>query len=459
MLPVVAIVGRPNVGKSTLFNCITRSRDAIVANFSGLTRDRKYGEAEYEGKRFMVVDTGGISPSEASGIDTHMAEQSMLAIVEADLVLLVVDARAGLLPDDDWIIHALRSRGKSFYLVVNKMDGLNPDVALADFYRVGSEGMLPVAASHGHGVRSLLETVTEKLPQSEEVVEKNREAIRICVVGRPNVGKSTLVNRMLGEERVIVYDMPGTTRDSIYIDYERNGKSYTLIDTAGVRKRKNVRETVEKFSIVKTIQAIESAHVAIVLVDAQEDLVEQDLHLLGMCIEAGRGLVIAVNKWDGISTDQRDRIRKEIDRRLGFIDYADIHFISALHGSGVGKLYDSIGKAYRSATAKFPPKKLTEILAWAVEQHQPPVIGGHRVKLRYAHVGGSLPPVIVIHGNQVERLPEHYRRYLEKTFRSALGLRGTPLRIEFREGENPFAPDSGKKPDAGRGGHRNGKRR
>jgi GTP-binding protein len=370
-----------------------------------------------------------------------MVNQSLQAIKEADVVLFVVDARAGLMPDDEWVIKTLRNQGKAFYLVVNKTDGIDLDVAMAEFYRIGADKIFPITATHGRGVKSLLDFVITLLPQAE--AEPTDPGIKIGIVGRPNVGKSTLVNRMLGEDRVVVYDMPGTTRDSIYINYQRHGKPYTLIDTAGIRKKKSVSETVEKFSIVKTLQAIDDANVIILVIDAHEDLVEQDLHLLGMCMEAGTGLVIAVNKWDGISEDQRNRIKSELDRRLHFIDYAEVHFISALHGSGVGKLYESVEKAYHSATVKLQTKRLTEILEAAVRIHQPPMVGMHRIKLRYAHAGGSNPPIIVIHGNQTERLPDHYKRYLEKTFRQQLNLWGTPIRIEFRSGDNPF--DQGKK--------------
>lgn len=440
MLPVVALIGRPNVGKSTLFNRITGSRDAIVANYAGLTRDRQYGEAKYEGRHFMLIDTGGLTGQE-KGIDQVMAAQSWTAVEEADIVLLMVDARAGLLPDDQWIIQELRSRNRSFHLVVNKIDGVDYDAALAEFYQTGCEHLLPVTASHGRGVKSLLDFVIEHLPEldEEEPATAQEDGIKIAVVGRPNVGKSTLVNRLLGEERVVVYDMPGTTRDSIYIRYTRNDKPYTIIDTAGVRRRKNVRETVEKFSIVKAIQAIKDAHVTVLLVDAQEDLVDQDLNLLGMCIEAGRGLVVAVNKWDGLSIEQKERVKSELERRLNFIDYAEIHFISALHGSGVGKLYQSIEKAYESATKKLTTRRLSQILEAAVAEHNPPMIAGRRIKLRYAHAGGQNPPVIVIHGNQTDKLPNSYKRYLEKVFRKQLDLSGTPIRIEFKTSVNPYA--------------------
>lgn len=435
MLPVIALVGRPNVGKSTLFNRITRTRDAIVADFSGLTRDRKYQEAEYEGKRFILVDTAGLIGDEEN-VERSMADQSILAIEEADEVMFMVDARAGLLPDDMWILQQLRSRSKPFHLVVNKIDGVNVDVAMAEFFQIGAKTIYPITASHGRGIKNLLDDVVELLPEQEP--EPEIDGIKIGIVGRPNVGKSTLVNRMLGEERVVVYDMPGTTRDSIYIPYEREGKNYTLIDTAGVRRRKNVKQTVEKFSIVKTLQAIEDANVIVLVMDAHEDIVDQDLHLLGLCMDAGRALVIAVNKWDGLDADQKKRIKFELERRLNFIDYAEIHFISALHGSNVGHLYESIEKAYESAFKKLSTNRITEILEVAVEQHQPPLVSGRRIKLRYAHAGGSNPPIIVIHGNQTDKLPDSYKRYLEKTFRRELKLFGTPIRMEFRKGDNPY---------------------
>ncbi len=443
MLPVVALVGRPNVGKSTLFNRITGTRDAIVANYSGLTRDRKYGEASYNEHDFMLVDTGGLSAQEVDGIDQEMANQSMQAVIEADVVLLLVDARAGLMPDDEWIIKSLRSQSKPFLLVVNKTDGINEDIAQAEFYRIGAEKIYPVTATHGKGVMQLLDDVIELLPSVNDEHEQ-ATGIKIGVVGRPNVGKSTLVNRMLGEDRVVVYDHPGTTRDSIYINYERHDKPYTLIDTAGVRRKRAVHETVEKFSIVKTLQAIDDANVVLLVVDAQEDLVEQDLHLLGLCIEAGRALVIVINKWDGLSTEKRDWVKRELDRRLNFIDYAETHFISALHGTGVGDLYEAVEKAHESATKQLQTKRLTEILEVAVDQHQPPLVSGRRIKLRFAHAGGSNPPVIVIHGNQTNKLPDHYKRYLEKTFRRELNLWGTPVKLEFKTSDNPFSDKANK---------------
>lgn len=440
MIPVIALVGRPNVGKSTLFNRLTKSHDALVANYPGLTRDRKYGEGEFLGRRYLLIDTGGIT-GEEEGIDSAMAAQSMQAIEEADAVMLVVDSRDGLTPVDRRLAEYLRQKGRQVYLVANKIDGINPDVAMADFFELGISDIYPTTATHGRGVRQLMEAVLAPFPEAPEpeVEDEAAHGIKIAVIGRPNVGKSTLVNRLLGEERVIVFDLPGTTRDSIYIDYEREGKSYTLIDTAGIRRRKNVSMAVEKFSIVKTLQAIDDANVVVLLVDAQEGLVDQDLHLMGTAIEAGRALVLAVNKWDGLDADNKNRIKSELQRRLRFVDFADIHFISALHGTGVGHLYESIEKAYASATDKLGTNRLTRILQDAVTEHQPPMVRGRRIKLRYAHAGGKNPPVIVIHGNQTDEVPSHYTRYLEKVFRKVLELQGTPVKIEYRSSDNPYA--------------------
>ena len=439
MTPVIALVGRPNVGKSTLFNQMTRSRDALVADFPGLTRDRKYGEGSYEGQKFIVIDTGGLTGDEA-GIDAEMARQSLQAVEEADIVLFLVDGRAGLTAGDEMIADHLRRSGKLAHLVVNKTDGQDPDMAAAEFYSLGFESNFLIAAAHNRGIRSLLEAL---LPEPVDPEEEDRAdrypGIRIGVVGRPNVGKSTLVNRMLGEERVVVYDMPGTTRDSVYIPYERHGEQYTLIDTAGVRRRKNVNEAVEKFSIIKTLKAIEDAHVVILVIDARQGLVEQDLHLIGFVLDAGRSLVIAVNKWDGMDPDDRARVKEQVARRLDFLDYADKYYISALHGTGVGTMYDSVHACYESAMSKWPTNRLTALLQDAVAQHQPPMVRGRRIKLRYAHQGGSNPPVIVVHGNQVDALPGAYKRYLENTFRKVLKVVGSPIRFEFRASENPFA--------------------
>ena len=446
MLPVIALVGRPNVGKSTLFNRLTKSRDALVANYAGLTRDRKYGEAEIDGHKVILVDTGGISGGE-EGIDAAMAQQSMQAIEEADVVLFLVDCRAGLTPADQMIAEQLRTRSKPTLLVANKVDGVNPDIALAPFYELGIGELFPTTATHGRGVRTLMQRVVEGLPAPvEEEVEDEATGIKIAIVGRPNVGKSTLVNRLLGEDRVVVYDQPGTTRDSVYINYERDDKPYTIIDTAGIRRRKNIKESVEKFSIVKTLQAVEDANVVVLVIDAREGLVDQDLHLMGSVIQAGRALVVALNKWDGLEDDHREFVKTELERRLRFVEFADIHFISALHGTGVGHLYESIESAYKSATDKLS-NHLTRILQWAVSEHQPPLVHGHRIKLRYAHAGGQNPPVIVIHGNQTEQVPSHYVRYLEKTYRKALELHGTPVKIEFRTSANPYAGKKNKLSD------------
>ncbi|WP_299942983.1 ribosome biogenesis GTPase Der [uncultured Microbulbifer sp.] len=447
MLPVIALVGRPNVGKSTLFNRLTGRRDALVANYAGLTRDRKYGEAEIDGRKVLLVDTGGISGGEA-GIDAVMAEQSMQAIEEADIVLFLVDSRAGLTSADEMIADQLRVRSKQTFLVANKVDGVNPDIALAPFYELGIGEVFPTTATQGRGVRTLMQRVLGDLSEPLEVAQtEEATGIKIAIVGRPNVGKSTLVNRLLGEDRVVVYDQPGTTRDSIYINYERDENPYTLIDTAGVRRRKNIKESVEKFSIVKTLQAVEDANVVVLVIDAREGLVDQDMHLMGAVIQAGRALVVALNKWDGLETDHRDYVKAELERRLRFVEFADVHFISALHGTGVGHLYKSIEAAYQSATDKLSTNQLTRILRWAVSEHQPPLVNGHRIKLRYAHAGGQNPPVIVVHGNQTEQVPAHYVRYLEKTFRKALELQGTPVKVEFRTGDNPYAGKKNKLTD------------
>lgn len=443
MTPVIALVGRPNVGKSTLFNRLTKSRDALVADYAGLTRDRKYGDGKLGERPYIVVDTGGISGFE-EGLDAEMAEQSFAAIDEADAVLFLVDAQDGMTGADQMIAQMLREKGKPTWLVVNKTDGHNPDVVTADFYQLGlGVEPYPIAAAHNRGVHSLILEVLESFPEDESdaLDEDKHWGTRIAVVGRPNVGKSTLVNRMLGEERVVVYDHPGTTMDSIYIPYERHDEKYTLIDTAGVRRRKNISEAVEKFSIIKTLQAIQDAHVAILVLDARDGVVEQDLHMLSFVLNAGRALVIAINKWDGMKPDDKEQVKKDLDRRMNFLfDWADIHFISAKHGTGVGDLYESINTAYHSAMAKWQTNRLTTILEGAIEQHQPPLVNGRRIKLRYAHQGGSNPPIVVVHGNQVDKLPGSYKRYLENTFKKVLEVRGTPIRFEFKSGENPYDP-------------------
>ncbi len=437
MKPVIALVGRPNVGKSTLFNRLTRTRDALVADVPGLTRDRKYGEAVFGEHRFIVIDTGGVGENEID-IDEPMSRQSWQAVEEADVIFFLVDGRIGMSSADELIAKRLRMLEKPCYLLVNKVDGIDGDVASAEFFQLGFDKVFQIAASHGRGVSKLLDEVLKNFPVSEDEIE-TMPGTRISVVGRPNVGKSTLVNRMLGEERVVVFDMPGTTRDSIYIPYKRREKDYVLIDTAGIRKRGRVKEAVEKFSVVKALQAIDDSHVTLLVIDAQEGLVEQDMHMLGHVIESGRALVIVVNKWDGLEKEQKEFVRKELKRRLVFANFAETHFVSALHGTGVGDLYKSIDKAFKSANKKESSNYLTKILEDAITEHQPPLINGRRIKLRYAHMGGANPPIIVIHGNQVDKVPEAYRRYLQKIYQRVLGLSGTPLRIEFKAGENPFA--------------------
>lgn len=436
MLPVIALVGRPNVGKSTLFNRITRTQDALVADFPGLTRDRQYGDAEFDDKKFIVVDTGGIGVDDLA-VDSLMSKQSTVALLESDYVFFMVDARAGLTSVDQDIASHLRKTGKSVFLIVNKTDGLDDDCAMAEFQSLGFTEIFGISASHGHGLEALLHYVTASFPQSEPLVEDTK-AVKIAFVGRPNVGKSTLINRILGEERVVVYDMPGTTRDSISIPFTRNGHEYVLIDTAGVRRRGRVDEKVEKFSVIKTLQAVKASHVCLMLLDAKEGLTEQDLHLLGFIIESGKALVIAVNKWDGLDEDDRESIRQALSRRLHFAAFARIRFISALHGSGVGNLFKDINEAYVSATQALSTPQLTRLLLELVEKHTPPLINGRRIKLRYAHAGGHNPPVIVIHGNQVSSLPESYKRYLMNAYSEYLKLVGTPLKLEFKGGENPY---------------------
>ncbi len=440
MKPVIVLVGRPNVGKSTLFNKLTRSRDALVADFAGLTRDRQYGVGRMGERPYLVVDTGGLSGNE-QGIDSHMATQVRQAIDEGDAVLFIVDAREGINAADLNIASYLRQCGKSVTLVLNKTDGIDADNASLEFHEMGLGEPKPIAAAHGRGVLSLISDVLAQFPAEEELTEEgeDEQGIRVAIVGRPNVGKSTLVNRILGEERVVVFDMPGTTRDSIYIPFERDGQQYTLIDTAGVRRRARVNETIEKFSVIKTLQAITDANVVVMVLDAREGISEQDAHLLGHVMEAGRALVIAINKWDGLDQDQKEKVRRELQIKLPFLDFARIHYISALHGTGVGELYASVNKAYDSAMRKLSTPELTKLLESLLLAHQPPLVNGRRIKLRYAHQGGKNPPLIVIHGNQVDSIPGSYRRYLENGFRQYLKLDGTPIRIEFKGGTNPYA--------------------
>lgn len=436
MLPVIALVGRPNVGKSTLFNRLTRTRDALVADRPGLTRDRKYGIGKVGATPYVVVDTGGLS-GEGEGIDPLMERQVLLAIDEADHILFLVDARDGLTAGDQIIAQRLRQTGKPFTTVVNKSENLDSAVALADFFELGGAAPEPISAAHGRGVKPLMERILASLPPVELQVDEEA-GIKVAVVGRPNVGKSTLVNRLLGEERVVAFDQPGTTRDSIFIPIERAGTHYTLIDTAGVRRRSRIDDAIEKFSVIKTLQAIEQANVVLLVLDARQGVAEQDATLAGHVLTSGRAVVVVVNKWDGLTTAERDRIRTDLNRRLPFLDFAQWHFVSALHGSGVGDLLDTVRKAHASAMKDLGTPELNRILEQAVMEHQPPLVRGRRVKLRYAHQGGRNPPLIVIHGNQTEHVPDAYRRYLINRFRAAFGLKGTPLRVEFRTGENPF---------------------
>lgn len=448
MHPVMALVGRPNVGKSTLFNRLTKSHNALVVDEPGITRDRLYGPGKVGDKPFIVIDTAGLSGNDFK-LDTLMAEQAMVAIEEADTVLFIVDGRDGLTATDENIAAELRRHNKKICLVINKTEGVDLVTASAEFHALGFAEMYATSASHGHGISSLVDGVLQDFPEIDEEEEQEKR-IKVGIIGRPNVGKSTLVNRMLGEERVLALDMPGTTRDSIYIPFERDGEKYTLIDTAGVRRRKNITETIEKFSIVKTLKAIDESNVVIMVIDAHQDIGHQDATLLGYIIEKGRSLIIAVNKWDGLDADKRAIIKSEIDRKLAFVSFSEIHFISALHGTGVGELYDSILQAYQSATRTLSTNELTQMLEHAVTVHQPPLVHGRRIKLRYAHQGGRNPPVIVIHGNQADAVTKTYRRYLEKTFIDLLKLKGTPLRLEFKKGKNPFAESKSGKPTTSR---------
>lgn len=437
MVPVIALVGRPNVGKSTLFNRLTRTQDALVADFPGLTRDRQYGEATFSDKPFIVIDTGGVGVDDLA-VDALMSKQSEIALEESDIVFFLVDARAGLTPIDVMIAERLRKIDKPVYLIVNKSDGIDEDIAVADFQSLGMADFYPISATHGRGLQHLLLQVTDGFATSAHDAELDNQSIRIAFVGRPNVGKSTLVNRILGEERVVVYDMPGTTRDSIAIPFIRDEKAYTLIDTAGIRRRARVDEKIEKFSIIKTLQSIRQAHVCLMLLDAKEGLTEQDMHLLGFIVETGKALVIVVNKWDGLTEDHKSEVKEELSRRLSFVQFAKLRFISALHGSGVGLLFKDILQAYQSAMQKFSTPMLTRLLQDLVTQHAPPLVAGRRIKLRFAHAGGHNPPIIVIHGNQLSSLPDSYKRYLIKAFTTHLKLIGTPLKLEFKTGENPF---------------------
>ncbi len=526
-MKVIALVGCPNVGKSTLFNRLTKTRDALVADFPGLTRDRKYGRALFDGREYIVIDTGGIADDaeQPADLTARMTGQALQAIAECDLVIFMLDAKAGLMPGDYQVADYIRKSGKPCAVVANKIDGLDPDYAGSDFYALGLGEVHQIAAAHGRGINVLIEDViapilreegpldSDLLPADEEDEEQGRSPfakpvsaweqgyefldnvpadktgggfdwhafrekqradiqqrlgrtaegetagetaaaadkessvpfadlpVKFALIGKPNVGKSTLTNRMLGEDRVVVADLPGTTRDSIYIPLERDDRRYIVIDTAGVRRRRKINLAIEKFSVVKTLKAIEDCNVAILVIDAHEGISDQDLSLLSFIIDSGRSLVIAVNKWDGLSAEYKDELRRELDRRLGFVDFARVHFISALHGTGVGNLFDSIDEAYQSATTRHSSSTLNRILAAAVQEHEPPVSGGRRIKLKYAHAGGYNPPRIVIHGNKVSKMPDAYRRYLINCYRKSLKIMGTPVILEFREGSNPYADE------------------
>jgi len=440
MLPVIALVGRPNVGKSTVFNVLTRTRDALVADEPGVTRDRQYGFGSTERYRFIVIDTGGLIES-PKGIEQPMAVQTQRAIEEADHVVFVVDSREGLTTADRFVAEVIRRSGKPAVIAVNKSEGREDEVAVTEFHALGFGEPRALSAAHRQGIEELVDAVlagTEPAGPEDQPAPEGRD-VRVCVIGRPNVGKSTLINRLIGEDRLIAFDEPGTTRDTIFVPFERDGRRYTLIDTAGVRRRARVEDGVEKFSVIKTLQAIEEANVVVGVLDAQDTVAEQDATLLGIVADRGRAMVIAVNKWDHVAPERRAEIREQLAQRLRFLDFAPVHFISALHGSGVGELMQSVEAAYEAAMRTLPTPELTRALEAAIKQHQPPLVRGRRIKLRYAHQGGRNPPVIIIHGTQAERTPEDYRRFLGNSFRQAFDLRGTPVKVEFRSEANPFA--------------------
>jgi len=438
MKPSIALVGRPNVGKSTLFNRLTRSRDAIVANMPGLTRDRHYGHGRLGRKPHLVIDTGGFEPLVKDGILHEMARQTEQAIAEADAVIFVVDGRTGLTPHDKEIANKLRRIDRPVFVAVNKAEGMDRGMVAAEFHELGLGDPFAISAAHGDGVRNLLELALEDFPEPEADEEKT-ESLKVAIVGRPNVGKSTLINTLLGEERVIAFDAPGTTRDSIEIDFERNGRHYTLVDTAGMRKRGKVFETVEKFSVIKTLQSIEDAQVVILMLDARQDISDQDAHIADFIVESGRALVVAVNKWDHLDPYVREQTKGMVVRKFKFLEFARFHYVSALENVGLTALFKSVDAAYKAAMAKLPTPQLTRVLIDAVARQTPPRHGLFRPKPRYAHQGGSNPPIIVVHGNALEHIGDSYRRYLEHSFREAFKLEGTPLRIQFNTSRNPYA--------------------
>jgi GTP-binding protein len=440
MKPTLVLVGRPNVGKSTLFNRLTRSRDALVADVPGLTRDRLYGAGRIGAKPYLVVDTGGLEPGTTEGIFAEMAKQTETAIAEADAIVFLVDSREGLTAHDRRIADQLRRAGRRVLVAANKAEGLNPDVAAAEFHELGLGAPRAISAAHGEGVGALVDAALEPFPAEEEEEAPDERGIpKVAIVGRPNVGKSTLVNTLVGEERMIAADEPGTTRDAVDVDIEIGGRPYTLIDTAGLRKRGKVFESIEKFSVVKTLQAIDAANVVVLVLDARQDISEQDAHIAGFIAERGRALVVAINKWDGLDDYARDVVKRTIARKLRFLSYAHYHYISAQKGHGIRPLFASVDTAFRAAMVRLPTPKLTRALIAAVTKQAPPRAGYSRPKLRYAHQGGRNPPTIIIHGTALAAVPDAYRRYLEGEFRSAFALEGTPLRIEFRTGRNPYA--------------------
>lgn len=438
MIPVLAIVGRPNVGKSTLFNCLTKTKNSIVSDIAGVTRDRQYGEAVHQDNKYIVIDAAGIEARPTDPFQKLIKEQSLQAICEADSILFLVDAKEGLMPDDHKIAELIRRYNKPVTVAVNKTESANGALAINDFYNLGFEYIFPIASAHNKGVAQLMTHVLSEIPIAHSLAVAEEGAIKITVIGRPNVGKSTLINKILGEERLLVFDEPGTTRDSIYIPFERKDISYVLIDTAGVRRRTKVTETIEKFSVIKSLQTIDFANVVIFVLNAYEGVSDQDLRLLDFVVEAGKALVIIVNKWDLLTQADRDRLKLEFERRLDFVTFAKTHFISALRGAGVAEIFKSILQAFQCATKKIPTPILTRILQDAVKQHQPPLVHHRRIKLRYAHPGGHNPPIIVIHGNQAEQLPLDYRRYLINFYRKRLRLVGTPIKIELKSSSNPF---------------------
>jgi len=444
MLPVIALIGRPNVGKSTLFNRLTRSRDALVADYPGLTRDRQYGFGKVGPVPYLVIDTGGVAGGE-SGISELMVEQTVIALQEADVAIVMVDGRSGLTAADEHVAELARKYARKSWLVANKAEGLDKVIATGEFHGLGVGDPVAVSAAHGDRVTALMDEVlapyvTDEAPGEEAVTEADADAreLRIAVIGRPNVGKSTLINRLLGEERLVVYDQPGTTRDSVAVPFERDGRRYILVDTAGVRRKSKVHETIEKFSIIKALQAMERSQVVLAVLDAQEGVTEQDVSLMGLAVERGRAMVVVTNKWDGLDPDQRRHVRDQLDRRLPFLEFAEQHTISALHGTGVGDLLPAARRAYKAATRDLATTALTTALSDAVNAHAPPLVRGRRIKLSYAHQGGRNPPVIVVHGNQTERLPDAYRRYLVNRFRKLFHLQGTPVRLVFKTSKNPF---------------------